>query len=77
MRQPKCEVCGDTDVQTLQFADYAPLPGGEKGHPRGLGYFCRRHARAAAGYSDLTLGQAIPKISAAGPDPIGPPPSSS
>lgn len=47
MRPPICEVCGREAIETVRFANYEPLPDGMVGHPRGLGWFCRRHLRGA------------------------------
>lgn len=44
----------------MRFADYQPLPAdGPTGHPEGLGWFCRRHLRAARAASSETLGGAV------------------
>lgn len=60
MREPKCDVCGDRDCDTVRFADYQELPDGMKGHPRGLAYLCLRHSLDAD--TDLPLSEALSKL---------------
>lgn len=59
MRPPICELCGGRAVETVRFADYAPLPpDGPVGHPKGLGWFCERHLGAARSLTAHSLGAA-------------------
>ena len=60
MRPPICEVCGREAGETVRFANYEPLPPeGPPGHPRGLGWFCRRHLRAARALEGESLRDAV------------------
>ena len=59
MRPPICELCGGEAEETVRFADYEPLPQGMTGHPRGLGWFCRRHLPAARELRGMVMGDAL------------------
>lgn len=74
MKAPRCEVCGSWDATGYEFADYVPLSGGRQGHPRGYGHFCGEHD--AAGYTHLSLGEAITAVMERGPAPPRPLPLS-
>lgn len=77
MRPPICEVCGarfDPDAALVRFADYEPLPEGQVGHPRGLGWFCGRHLAAARDLTHLAEAEAVARIEDSGAAPDREPP---
>lgn len=64
MRPPICDLCGRDagDGELVSFRDYAPLPQGMTGHPRGRCWFCARHAAAAKALTHLDTGQAFARL---------------
>lgn len=43
----------------MRFSNYRPLPDGMVGHPRGVGWFCRRHLRGARALARGPMGRAV------------------
>jgi len=67
MKPPICPVCHRTTSDRVwfrrggyvEFADYAPLPNGMVGHPRGYEWFCGKHRRAAEKLASGSLTNAL------------------
>ncbi len=64
MKPPACAVCGRSweywpGIETVEFADYEPLPDGFVGHPRGLAWICPAHLERARAKISLPEEQAI------------------
>lgn len=68
MKPPICELCGKDfrsemeKGRLIRFADETPLPDGRVGHPRGVGWFCEQHYRAAVALADRSMGEALARL---------------
>lgn len=64
MRPPICDLCGRDagGGELVSFRDYEALPEGMTGHPRGLCWFCSRHAHAAKMLQNLDTAEAIGQL---------------
>jgi hypothetical protein len=72
MKPPICELCGrafsaelayrNTGGDTIEFADYAPLPQGMVGHPQGLVWLCDRHLAAGRALAALPWPEAKARL---------------
>ena len=72
MKSEYCWLCGrdfrcelfyaQSGGELIRFRDFAPLPDGVVGHPRGLEWFCRTHAPAARDLSHLDSASALTEL---------------
>lgn len=58
-----CAVCGGTAACDLvRFADYAPLPAGAVGHPRGAVWLCALHLPRGQSLTHLPASVAVARM---------------
>ncbi len=59
LRKPSPPIDDGAAFDTVNFADFQPLPQGVCGHPAGMEWFCPRHLAKARRLSHLLTAEAV------------------